>query len=133
MAVENGTVGSTESSDMYANSKEIVDLLVSLGVESNTAKTLICLHLNGPSKSTEIQSNCNLRQPDVSIAISKLSNLGILRIVTSPSKARGRPSSIYELAVPLNEAILPFKNKAWERMSIIENQLSRLSELTNSA
>ena len=133
MAVENGTVGSTESSDMYANSKEIVDLLVSLGVESNTAKTLICLHLNGPSKSTEIQSNCNLRQPDVSIAISKLSNLGILRIVTSPSKARGRPSSIYELAVPLNEAILPFKKKAWERMSIIENQLSRLSELTNSA
>ena len=133
MAVGNGTVGSTESSDMYANSKEIVDLLVSLGVESNTAKTLICLHLNGPSKSTEIQSNCNLRQPDVSIAISKLSNLGILRIVTSPSKARGRPSSIYELAVPLNEAILPFKNKAWERMSIIENQLSRLSELTNSA
>ena len=133
MAVGNGTVGSTESSDMYANSKEIVDLLVSLGVELNTAKTLICLHLNGPSKSIEIQSNCNLRQPDVSIAISKLSNLGILRIVTSPSKARGRPSSIYELAVPLNEAILPFKKKAWERMSIIENQLSRLSELTNSA
>mgnify|MGYP001177111489 FL=1 len=133
MAVENGTVGSTESSDMYANSKEIVDLLVSLGVELNTAKTLICLHLNGPSKSIEIQSSCNLRQPDVSIAISKLSNLGILRIVTSPGKARGRPSSIYELAVPLNEAILPFKNKASERMSIIENQLSRLSELTNSA
>ena len=133
MAVGNGTVGSTESSDMYVNSKEIVDLLVSLGVELNTAKTLICLHLNGPSKSIEIQSNCNLRQPDVSIAISKLSNLGILRIVTSPSKARGRPSSIYELAVPLNEAILPFKKKAWERMSIIENQLSRLSELTNSA
>ena len=133
MAVENSTVGSNESSDMYANSKEIVDLLVSLGAELNTAKTLIYLHINGPSKSIEIQSNCNLRQPDVSIAISKLSNLGILRIVTSPSKARGRPSSIYELAVPLNEAILPFKNKAWERMSIIENQLSRLSELTNSA
>ena len=57
MAVENGTVGSSESSNMYANSKEIVDLLVSLGVELNTAKTLIYLHLNGPAKSIEIQSN----------------------------------------------------------------------------
>ena len=132
MAVKNGTLGPNESSDMYANSKEIVDLLVSLGAELNTAKTLICLHINGPSKSIEIQSNCNLRQPDVSVAISKLSNLGILRIVTSSGKARGRPSNIYELAVPLNEAILPFKNKASERISIIENQLSRLSELTNS-
>ena len=43
MAVENGTLGSNGSSDKYANSKEIVDLLVSLGVELNTAKTLICL------------------------------------------------------------------------------------------
>ena len=133
MAIENSTVGTNKSTDKYANSKEIVDLLVALGAEPNTAKTLICLHIHGPSKSIEIQSNCNLRQPDVSIAISKLSNLGILGILTSTGKARGRPSNIYELAVPLNEAILPFQKKASEKMSIIENQLSRLSELTNSA
>jgi len=123
----------TESDRIVNDSKEMVDLLVSLGVDFNTAKTLMCLHVHGPSKSSELQSKCNLRQPDVSVSINKLKKLEVIRIRPSTSKGRGRPSHIYELAMPLNEALIPFRRQAKEKLSILQNQLLRLTELAESA
>ena len=100
-----------------SDNHEMVDLLISLGVGHNIAKTLICLHKHGPSKSIDLQKRCALRQPDVSIAISRLQKLGVVNIVQMNSKGRGRPSHIYELAMPLDEALVPFRRQASERLT----------------
>ena len=132
MEATNRTGLTAATSDIMNNSKEMVDLLVSLGADLNTAKTLMCLHVHGSSKSSELQKQCKLRQPDVSIAINKLKKMEIIHIVSTSSNGRGRPSHIYELSVPLNEALIPFRNLAVERLSDLQSQLSRLSELTDS-
>ena len=132
MAANNRTGSTAAASDIMNNSKEMVELLVSLGADLNTAKTLMCLHVHGSSRSSELQRRCDLRQPDVSIAINKLKKLEIIKIVSRSSNGRGRPSHIYDLSVPLNEALIPFRNQAVERLSDLQSQLSRLSELTNS-
>lgn len=111
---------------------EMVELLISLGVGHNIAKTLICLHKHGPSKSIDLQRKCALRQPDVSIAIRRLNQLGVVNIVPMNSKGRGRPSHIYELSMPLDEALIPFRKQADERLKIIQDQLSRLAELAST-
>ena len=123
------SVGFDNTTD--SDNHEMVDLLISLGVGHNIAKALICLHKHGPSKSIDLQKRCALRQPDVSIAISRLSELGVVNIVPMSSKGRGRPSHIYELAMPLNEALIPFRRQASERLTVIQNQLSRLAELAS--
>ena len=123
------SVGFDNTTD--SDNHEMVDLLISLGVGHNIAKTLICLHKHGPSKSIDLQKKCALRQPDVSIAISRLSELGVVNIVPMSSKGRGRPSHIYELAMPLDEALVPVRRQASERLTIIQNQLSRLAELAS--
>ena len=133
MAANNSGTALSESDMVLNNSKEMVDLLVSLGADINTAKTLMCLHVHGPSKSSELQSKCDLRQPDVSISINKLKKMEVIRIISSASKGRGRPSHIYELAMPLNEALVPFRRQAKERLSILQNQLLRLTEHADSA
>lgn len=133
MATDNSGSAISDSNRIFNDSEEMVDLLVSLGADINTAKTLMCLHVHGPSKSSELQSKCDLRQPDVSISINKLKKMEVIRIISSASKGRGRPSHIYELAMPLNEALVPFRRQAKERLSILQNQLSRLTELANSA
>jgi|TARA_Y100001934_G_scaffold146740_1_gene176325 predicted transcriptional regulator len=133
MATDNSGSALSDSNRIFNDSEEMVDLLVSLGADINTAKTLMCLHVHGPSKSSELQSKCDLRQPDVSISINKLKKMEVIRIISSASKGRGRPSHIYELAMPLNEALVPFRRQAKERLSILQNQLSRLTELANSA
>lgn len=127
---------STQKSVVFVNAidsdnHEMVDLLISLGVSHNIAKTLICLHKHGPSKSIDLQRRCELRQPDVSIAISRLNELGVVNIVPMNSNGRGRPSHIYELSMPLDEALVPFRQQASERLTVIQNQLSRLSELAS--
>ena len=115
-----------------SDSLEIIDLLISLDVGHNIAKTLICLHKHGPSKSIDLQKRCALRQPDVSIAINRLNELGVVNIVPMNSKGRGRPSHIYELSMPLDEALVPFRRQASERLIVIQNQLSRLAELASA-
>jgi predicted transcriptional regulator len=120
------------NTDSNVDSKEMVQLLVSLGAELNTAKTLICLHVHGPSKSSELQKRCNLRQPDVSIAINQLNKMQLIDIITVASGGRGRPSHTYQLAVSLNEALRPFRQQAIERLNILQEQLARLTDLTNS-
>ena len=121
-----------EDDDSNVDSKEMVQLLVSLGAEVNTAKTLMCLHVHGPSKSSELQKRCNLRQPDVSIAINQLNGLNLIEIITTPSGGRGRPSHTYQLSVSLNEALKPFRQQAIEHLSVLQEQLIRLAELTDS-
>ena len=121
-----------EDDGTNVDSKEMVQLLVSLGAEVNTAKTLMCLHVHGPSKSSELQKRCNLRQPDVSIAINQLNGLNLIEIITTPSGGRGRPSHTYQLSVSLNEALKPFRQQAIERLSVLQEQLIRLAELTDS-
>lgn len=132
MAAGSQTQSAANADDIMNNSKEMVELLVSLGAELNTAKTLMCLHVHGPSKSSELQKRCKLRQPDVSVAISRLKKLEIIQIVSTSSNGRGRPSHIYDLSGTLNEALIPFRNLAAERLTELQNQLSRLTELTNS-
>jgi len=119
------------SSITDSESREMIDLLISLGVNHNIAKTLICLSKHGPTKSIELQRCCELRQPDVSIAISRLSELGVVSTVPMNTKGRGRPSHVYQLAMPLDEALVPFRKQASERLKLIQDQLSRLSELAN--
>ena len=133
MAANNSGTALTEADRIFNDSKEMVDLLVSLGADINTAKTLMCLYVHGPSKSSELQSKCDLRQPDVSISINKLKKMEVIRIISSARKGRGRPSHIYELAMPLNEALVPFRKQAKERLSILQNQLLRLADLADSA
>ena len=132
MAADVGNDVPLSTDEAINDSNEMVELLVSLGSDLNTAKTMMCLYVHGPSKSSDLQSRCDLRQPDVSISINKLKRLEIVRVVTSASRGRGRPSQIYELAVPLNQALIPFRNQAKEKLAILQNQLSRLSELADS-
>tara|TARA_B100000767_G_C19625239_1_gene475851 strand:+ start:406 stop:747 length:342 start_codon:yes stop_codon:yes gene_type:complete len=110
----------------------MVELLVSLGTELNTAKTMICLHENGPTTSSNLQKCCELRQPDVSIAINQLTKYDLIDVVTASNGGRGRPSHTYELSVPLDEALKPFREQAVVRLSKIQTELNRLAELTDS-
>ncbi len=133
MKINQGLPGMLSKDGSLVDSDEMIQLLVSLGVESNTAKTLICLQIHGPSTSVELQKRCNLRQPDVSISISQLDRFGIIEKVSTNSRGRGRPSHIYKLSVPLKQALVPFRNNAIERMSELQIQLDRLSEISDVA
>ena len=81
--------------------------LIQLGANENTASVLLCLHYHGAATSKDLQLHCDIRQPDVSVAISELRDMNLVHY--SPR------SHIYRLRMSLEQSILPFVNKARKR------------------
>lgn len=111
------------------SANELVTLLVNMGVNPHTARTLICLHVHGVSSSPQLQERCMIRQPDVSIAINQLKEMGLVLVESISKGTRGRPSHVYSLAHPLRTCLAPFLNTAQVRLEIIQNQLTQASKL----
>ena len=109
--------------------QQLLSIMVHLGIQSHTAKCLICLHLHGPSSSIALQKNCNIRQPDVSVAIAELRRLEVVKSDSSASSGRGRPSHIYQLTGTLEECIIPFIAEAKNKVSTIVSAIATLESL----
>jgi predicted transcriptional regulator len=89
--------------------------LIELGANENTASVLLCLHFHGAATSRDLQLRCDIRQPDVSIAISELRDMNLVHYSPRSEVSRGRPAHIYRLRTSLEQSILPFVNKARKR------------------
>lgn len=111
------------------SANELVNLLMDMGVNPHTSRALICLHVHGTSSSSQLQDRCMMRQPDVSIAINQLKEMGLVLVESVTNGTRGRPSHVYSLAHTLRMCLVPFLNTAQERLEIIQNQLTQASEL----
>jgi len=132
MATNQPTYQSSEEAELIESAQELVQLLINVGANPHTARTLLCLYVHGPSTSNQLQKRCMIRQPDVSIAIGELKDMGLINLENSNPGARGRPSHTYSLSVPIKEALSPFRMLALKRLHIIQEQISRISELTDS-
>ena len=124
--LESNGISSTEPA------QQLLSTMVLLGVQRHTAKCLICLHLHGPSSSIALQKNCNIRQPDVSVAIAELKRLEVVKSDSSVSNGRGRPSHIYQLTGTLEECIIPFIEEAKNKFSTIVSAITTLEGLVQS-
>lgn len=106
--------------------------LVQLGLQTHTASVLTCLHFHGPSTSRNLQTQCNLRQPDVSIAINELREMNL--IIHSPinQNNRGRPAHMYRLRHTLEQSLVPFIRLAQTRAQEILSGIESIQMIVNS-
>jgi predicted transcriptional regulator len=109
---------------------EMVDLLKKIGVHGFAAKIMIALSTNGPSSSSELQKLCKLRQPEVSIGITRLKDDGIIQVEKIVKLNRGRPKHVYSLNGGFYSSTLPYREKAARRVKEMNEHLGRLSELS---
>ena len=130
MPTDFNTATATVTGDSRVKLSEMIQLLSSIGVEANTATVMVCLHIHGPSTSSDLQKICALRQPDISVAINQLNRLNLIEIVTNPKQGRGRPSHTYKLAVELTDALKPFREQAESQLEILQSHISRVSKIT---
>ena len=89
--------------------------LIQLGIQTHTASVLTCLHYHGASTSRDLQTQCNLRQPDVSIAINELREMNLIIHSAINQTNRGRPAHMYRLRYKLEQSLQPFMRIAQVR------------------
>ena len=105
--------------------------LIKLGANENTASVLLCLHHHGASTSKDLQCHCNIRQPDVSMAIAELREMNLVHFSPRTEATRGRPAHIYRLRNNLEQSIQPFVNQARKRAKEILTDVEAISDLVS--
>jgi len=114
---------------MSEQQRSLRDKLIQLGASENTASVLLCLHHHGASTSKDLQCHCNIRQPDVSMAISELREMNLVHFSPKSESSRGRPAHIYRLRMSLEQSIQPFVNRARKRAKAILSEIDSINEM----
>ncbi|HLF06663.1 MAG TPA: ArsR family transcriptional regulator [Thermoplasmata archaeon] len=107
----------------------VVDALVLAGIPKNVAKSLVCVASKGEITSAGIEGATGLRQPEVSIAVQELRQLGWVAKRDIKKVGKGRPIHSYRLAAPLKEILRGVEEAEHEKMNRIESNLKVLREL----
>jgi predicted transcriptional regulator len=110
----------------------LCEQLIQLGLQTHTARVLTCLHFHGASTSRDLQTQCDLRQPDVSIAINELREMNL--IIHSPINQtnRGRPAHMYRLRHNLEQSLQPFIRLAQIRAQKILSGIDSVQKIVAS-
>jgi predicted transcriptional regulator len=81
--------------------EEFVNLLIAIGTKRTVAKLLVFLANVPKATSRTIERGTDMRQPEVSLAMKDLMDRGWVKIQDDAPGHKGRPSKIYELALPM--------------------------------
>ncbi|MGM0510046.1 MAG: ArsR family transcriptional regulator [Thermoplasmatota archaeon] len=112
--------------------EELVDRLIKAGLQKNIARTLVYVAGKDETKSREIESATDLRQPEVSIAMQELRNRGWVTKRDIKKEGKGRPVHGYSLDKPIGDIVDEIGSKEQERIEAIEENLDKIKDLSNS-
>jgi len=106
--------------------EEFVNLLIKIGTNKNVAKMLVFLTSTKEATCRAIEHGADMRQPEVSMATKYMIDQGWIKSRENPSKYKGRPAKVYELAKPISVIINSIEN---EKKNKANNQLALVRKL----
>ena len=109
--------------------EEIVEALISLGINRLVARVLAYLQQVKEVTSNELEMGTNLRQPEVSIAMKHLNEHDWINERDEKKPGKGRPYKIYSLKVGFNDIIAQLENQQRKTVEETQARIKRLKEL----
>ncbi len=106
--------------------EEFADLLTRIGTKRNVAKVLVYLANTPEATSRDIERGTDLRQPEVSIAMTDMLKHKWVESRENRAETKGRPVKIYKLALPISEIIDRIES---DKKSEATDQLNMITQL----
>lgn len=110
--------------------EEFADTLIELGSKRNVAKVLTYLKNVKEVTSRDLEMGSDLRQPEVSIAMRELEELGWISEREEKKPGKGRPYKIYSLKTDIDSIIEYLENQKRKESQAMMASIKRLKELT---
>ncbi len=110
--------------------EEFADTLIELGLKRNVAKVLTYLKNVKEVTSRDLEMGSDLRQPEVSIAMRELEELGWIAEREEKKPGKGRPYKIYSLNIDIEEIIEYLENQKKKESQAMMASIKRLKELS---
>jgi predicted transcriptional regulator len=110
--------------------EEFADTLIDLGLKRNVAKVLTYLKNVKEVTSRDLEMGSDLRQPEVSIAMRELEDLGWIGEREEKKPGKGRPYKIYQLKTSIEDIIEYMENQKKKESQAMMASIKRLKELS---
>jgi len=98
-------VGGNTSQQLSLVEEEIAEIFNDIGVKRNASRVLVLMIRGFDLTSREIERVCDIRQPEVSIALTDLEKRKWVRKVGQKSENKGRPVLIYHLVKSVDDIL----------------------------
>jgi len=114
---------------LNSTDKKVIDVFSDLGVPKNLAKTLMYISRGDNCRSADIERGANLRQPEVSVAMQQLTDLGWISKTNQKKEGKGRPIYIYKLSTEIDDIFEYFQEEKKQEIEDIQRNLGELKSL----
>jgi len=122
----------TQIAQMDEKDNEIVNILTRIGMARNTAKVFVAIkELNNPD-TRQIMQFTGIMQPQISVAVRQLINMGYVESKTEQTENRGRPISYFSLWKSIDEIISDIEETVQKKIDVEKQDIERLRELTEN-
>lgn len=98
-------VGDNTSQQLSDGEEEIAEIFNDIGVKRNASRVLVLMMRGFDLTSREIERFCDIRQPEVSIALTDLEKRKWVKKVGQKSENKGRPVLIYHLVKSVDDIL----------------------------
>lgn len=85
--------------------EEIAELFWDIGLRKNTARVLVLTLWDVDLTARDMERICDLRQPEVSIALTDLMKKKWIKVINLITENKGRPIKVYHLAWTLEQIL----------------------------
>ena len=122
----------TQIAQMDEKDNEIVNILTRIGMARNTAQVFVAIkELNNPD-TKQIMQFTGIMQPQISVAVRQLINMGYVESKTEQTENRGRPISYFSFKNSITDIINGIELMVEKRINAEKRELERLRELTEN-
>jgi len=117
---------------MDEKDNEIVNILTRIGMARNTATVFVAIkELNNPD-TKQIMQFTGIMQPQISVAVRQLINMGYVESKTEQTENRGRPISYFSFKNSITDIINGIELMVEKRINAEKQELEKLRELTEN-
>lgn len=98
-------MGEDNSLQFSEGEEEIAGIFWDIGLKKNTARVLVLMFRDVDLTSREMERICDLRQPEVSIALTDLEKRKWVKNVRQSMEGKGRPVKYYHIIITVDEIL----------------------------
>jgi len=122
----------TQIAQMDEMDNEIVNILTRTGMARNTAKVFVAIkELDNPD-TKQIMQFTGIMQPQISVAVRQLIDMGYVESKTNQTENRGRPINYFSLRKSIDEIIFDIEETVQRKIDAEKQNIARLRELTEN-
>ncbi|MEM4160575.1 MAG: ArsR family transcriptional regulator [Thermoplasmata archaeon] len=109
--------------------QDLISALIKANISKNVAKCLVYLAINEEAVSRDIETEMEMRQPEVSLGLQELRKLNWVAKFEKRKEGKGRPIHSYKLVVPIEQVLEYIERREKERIQQINENLERIKVL----